>query len=73
LAYKGKNRDLFDDITVEEARWLADLLNQLTDKQIEDAFRAANYSPEDIKTLLLAVKARISDLNQATKQVQAGM
>ncbi|HEX8249276.1 MAG TPA: hypothetical protein VF599_13955 [Pyrinomonadaceae bacterium] len=73
LAYKGKNRDLFDDITVEEARWLADLLNQLSDKQIEDAFRAANYSPEETKTLVLAVKGRIADLNQATKQVQAGM
>ncbi|HLM02373.1 MAG TPA: hypothetical protein VK400_15080 [Pyrinomonadaceae bacterium] len=73
LAYKGKNRGLFEDITVEEARWLADLLNQLSDKQIEDAFRAANYSPEEIKTLLLAVKGRISDLNQATKSTQAGM
>jgi hypothetical protein len=70
LAYKGKNRDLFDDITVEEARWLADLLNQLSDKQIEDAFRAANYSTEDTKTLVLAVKSRIGDLNQATKQSQ---
>ncbi|HEX8736361.1 MAG TPA: hypothetical protein VF721_13620 [Pyrinomonadaceae bacterium] len=73
LAYKGKNRGLFEDITVEEARWLAELLNQLTDKQIEDAFRAANYSPEEIKTLTLAVKGRIADLNQATKQTQAGM
>jgi len=72
LAYKGKNRDLFDDVTVEQGRWLADLLNQLTDKQIEDAFRAANYSPEDIKTLVQAVKNRIADLNLATKEVQAG-
>ena len=73
LAYKGKNRDLFDDITVEQARWLAELLNQLSDKQIEDAFRAANYSAEDIKTLTQAVKNRIADLNQATKQPQAAM
>jgi hypothetical protein len=73
LAYKGKNRDLFDDITVEEAQWLAGLLNQLTDQQIEDAFRAANYSPEDIKTLVQAVKNRISDLNLATKPLQAGI
>jgi hypothetical protein len=72
LAYKGKNRDLFDDVTVEQGRWLAELLNQLTDKQIEDAFRAANYSDEDVKTLALAVKNRIADLNMATKEVQAG-
>jgi hypothetical protein len=73
LAYKGKNRGLFEDITTEEARWLADLLSQLSDKQIEDAFRAANYSPEEIKTLVLGVKSRISDLNQASKPLQAGM
>lgn len=73
LAYKGKNRDLFNDVTVEEARWLAELLNQLSDKQIDDAFRAAYYLPEDRKTLVLAVKGRIADLNQATKQVQAGL
>ena len=65
LSYKGKNRDLFQDITVEQARWLANLLNQLTDKQIEDAFRAANYSAEDIKIYVIAVKNRISDLNAA--------
>jgi hypothetical protein len=70
LAYKGKNRDLFEDITVEQARWLAELMNQLSDQQISDAFRAANYSAEDVKTLTQAVKNRISDLNQATKQTQ---
>src|SRR5215203_470119 len=65
LSYKGKNRDLFTDITVEDARWLAALLNQLSDKQIEDAFRAANYSAEDIETLKQGVKNRITDLNSA--------
>lgn len=65
LAYKGKNRDLFEDITVEQAGWLADLLNQLTDRQLEDAFRAGNYSAEDIKTLKMGVKNRIADLNRA--------
>jgi hypothetical protein len=65
LSYKGKNRDLFTDITIEDARWLATLLNQLTDKQIEDAFRAANYSAEDINKLKAGVKNRITDLNYA--------
>jgi hypothetical protein len=72
LAYKGKNRDLFNDITVEQGRWLADLLLQLSDQQIDDAFRAANYSEEDRKLLVEAVKNRITILDQATKQVQAG-
>ncbi len=63
LAYKGKNLGLFKGITVQEARWLADLLLQLSDTQIEDAFRAANYSAEDVNTLKQAVKNRIADLN----------
>ena len=71
LAYKGKNRDLFNDITVEQGRWLADLLLQLSDKQIEDAFRAANYSPEDVKLLAAAVKNKITELDRATKQQPA--
>lgn len=68
LAYKGKNRSLFRNITVGQARWLANLLLQLSDKQIEDAFRAANYSPADLKTLKQAVKNRITALDDATNQ-----
>jgi hypothetical protein len=66
LAYKGKNRGLFKHITVEQGRWLADLLLELEDRQIRDAFRAANYSPGDIDILTGAVKRRISDLDRAT-------
>lgn len=68
LAYKGKNRSLFRNITVGQASWLADLLSQLSDRQIEDAFRAANYSPTDLKTLKQAVKNRIAELDDATNQ-----
>ena len=65
LAYKGKNRGLFKNITVSDASWLADLLSQLSDKQIEDAFRAANYSADDMQTMTQAVKNRIAELNFA--------
>jgi len=68
LSYKGKNRWLFKDITVEQADWLARLLLQLTDKQIRDAFRAANYSQGDIDTLTKAVKNKISELSRVTSE-----
>ena len=68
LAYKGKNRGLFKHITVEQARWLADLLVQLSDRQIEDAFRAANYSPGDISILKQAVKNKIAELDRAADE-----
>lgn len=66
LAYKGKNRGLFKHIKIADGRWLADLLLELEDRQIRDAFRAANYSPADIDILTGAVKRRISDLDRAT-------
>jgi hypothetical protein len=62
LFYKGKRQDLFDDIRVEEARWIAGLLSKLSDRQIADAFRAANYTPEEVRTLTQAVKGRIDEL-----------
>lgn len=68
LSYKGKLRDIFKNITVSQGRWLADLLLQLNDKQIEDAFRAANYSPSDIDIYKKSIKAKIVELDEATNQ-----
>jgi hypothetical protein len=67
IDYKGKQDFLMKGIKVEHGRWLADLLMQLSDKQIEDAFRAANYDAEDVKLLAEAFKARINELDAATK------
>lgn len=62
LFYKGKSQRLFDDLRVEEAAWLGGLLARLTDEQIGDAFRAANYSPAEVRLLTGAVRARINEL-----------
>jgi hypothetical protein len=66
FAVKGRNRGLYKDITIAQGRWLADLLLQLSDRQIMDAFRAANYSPQEADMFRAAVKRRISELDQAT-------
>jgi len=62
LFYKGKRQDLFDDIRVEEARWIAGLLSKLSERQIADAFRAANYTPDEVRVLTAAVRERIDEL-----------
>lgn len=67
LDYRGINQNVIQGIKVEDGRWLADLLTQLSDKQISDAFRAANYKPEEIATYTQAVKARIVALDKATQ------
>ena len=63
LFYKGKRQDLFDDIRVEEARWIAGLLSKLSERQIADAFRAANYTPAEVRLLTAAVRGRIDELS----------
>ena len=65
LAYKGKNRKLFRGFTISDARWLLNRLNRLSDAQIRDAFRAANYSPADVETYARAIQNKIQELEQA--------
>jgi len=60
--YNGKNQHLLKNITVAQAKWLANILSQLSDQQISDAFRAANYSTEEIQGLTEVVKSRINEL-----------
>lgn len=60
--YGGKNQGLFDDIRVEEAQWIGGWLARLSERQISDAFRAANYSPEEVQLLTAEVRARIDEL-----------
>jgi hypothetical protein len=62
----SKSRGLFKDITVAQGRWLYQLLRQLNANQIQDAFRAANYSPADIELLTAATQRRITELERAT-------
>lgn len=65
LSYKGKNRDLFKGFTIGDARWLANLLSQLSDRQIRDAFRAAAYSPSEVSLYAETVKRKIRELKNA--------
>ena len=65
--FKGKGRSLMEDITVEQGHWLATRLAQLSDRQLDDAFRAANYSADEIKLLKDGFKARLEELGKATR------
>jgi hypothetical protein len=62
FSYSGKNSGLFDNITIEQARWLGSWLSRLSDNQISDAFRAANYTPDEVQLLTSALRSRINQL-----------
>jgi hypothetical protein len=61
--YNGKKGSLFDNITVEQAKWIGDILAQLSEEQVKDAFRAANYTPEEVEGLAQEVLGRINALH----------
>lgn len=65
FTFRGKSDKIFDRISRSSGRWLSKLLIQLSDAQIEDAFRAANHSAADIATYTSAVKNRIRELENA--------
>jgi hypothetical protein len=60
--YGGRQREIFDDITVGQARWMGGWLSRLSRGQIRDAFRAANYSSDEVNILTDAVLDRIDQL-----------
>ena len=72
LHFGGKNRGLMKDISIRDAQWMGQWLSQLTDQQLHDAFRAANYRPEEINLLARTVRERTNELVSLTPGVQFG-
>lgn len=66
--YGGKKREIFDGITVAQARRMGDLLSRLSRSQIRDAFRAANYRRSEVDMLTNAVLDRIGQLARLPSQ-----
>ncbi len=58
--YRGIYRDVIDTVTLEDVRWTCALLNQLTDEQWRDAFRAGGYNPEQTARFVAKIKAKIA-------------
>lgn len=63
LHFKSKKGDLFKDISVDDARWVGGLIGRLSRRQIADAFRSANYSPDEVRLMTEAVAKRVTELN----------
>ncbi len=51
-------------IPVAHARWVGSLLSQLTDDQLRDAFRAAQYNNETMEGYVQALRERINQLTR---------
>lgn len=60
--YKGKDKKALEGITVENARWMGNLLGRLSDKQLSDAFRAGGFSDAEVAIYVRATRDRINQL-----------
>ncbi|MFN2480946.1 MAG: hypothetical protein ABR554_05705, partial [Pyrinomonadaceae bacterium] len=60
--FTGMSSGVIKDVRVEDARWIGSLLARLSDRQLEDVFRAANYSPAEVRALTDTVRRRIDQL-----------
>jgi hypothetical protein len=47
-----------------DAKWTGQQLAKLSREQIRDAFRAAQYTPEEVEAFAMAVELRIAELNE---------
>lgn len=54
----------FKQIPREHAKWIGGYLAQLSDQQISDAFRAAQFSPEEVEGFTKKVRDKINELQQ---------
>ena len=70
LHFGGKNRGIMKDISIQDAQWIASWLSRLTDRQLQDAFRAANYRPHEINLLATTVRERTNELRNLTPNMQ---
>ncbi len=65
--YDGKEQKLFKDIKLADVRWIVNWLERLSDNQIKDAFRAGNYTPEQVEALSAALRRRIETLGAVSR------
>ena len=66
-AYGGRHKDLLRDVTPEDVVWACRLLSRLSEKQLDDAYRAAGYS-DDLRARFIGRMRVKIDQGLALKQ-----
>ena len=63
--YRARTRmeQITKHIPRDDAKWLGHRLSQLSEEQVSDCFRAAGYTPDEIRIYTQAMRKRIAELN----------
>jgi hypothetical protein len=59
---RAEMEDVGKDIPLPHVEWIAYYLNQLSQSQLQAAFRAAGYSPQEVAAFVAATQKRIGEL-----------
>jgi len=55
---------IFKHIPRKDAKWIGELLSQLSEQQIKDAFRAGGFTPQQVDGYAGKIRERIAELNR---------
>jgi hypothetical protein len=61
LEYHGRHQVLFENITPADVRWICDRLGALSDRQLDDAFRAGGYPKPIADRFIRRLKQKIAE------------
>lgn len=59
--YHGRHRELLADLTAADVIWASELADRLSDRQLDDAFRAAGYEEETRARFVRKLKSKIHE------------
>lgn len=58
FAIHGDAKNVVTEVSPANARWIANLISRLSDKQLADAFRSAGFSINEVNIYIQALKAK---------------
>jgi hypothetical protein len=58
--YRGRHQELADHISVDDVKWMCNLLMQLSAEQWNDAFRAGGYDAATSERFIARIKAKMA-------------
>jgi len=61
FAYRGLDEPLIDTVRRDDVVWTCRRLQQITDRQWRDAFRAGGYTPEQARRYIAKIKAKVHE------------
>ena len=61
---QAKKERAMQNVSVENARWVGSMLAKLSDEQLRDAFRAANYDAQTMEGFIQILRQNINKLTQ---------